>query len=73
MHELEQRLMERAVSFGGAVSGEHGVGIGKMHGIEMEHGAYHVQLQRDIKRALDPLGIMNPNKIFLLHGHNAKL
>ena len=48
---------------GGTASGEHGVGIGKQKYIIQEHGIAHIDIQRRIKRALDPHNIMNPGKI----------
>ena len=59
--ELEHELIRRAIRLGGTVSGEHGVGVGKMEHIIEEHGEVHIDLQRRIKRALDPRNIMNPN------------
>lgn len=70
--ELEKQIIMKVVDMGGAVSGEHGVGIGKMELIELEHGSEHIHVQRCIKRALDPNNIMNPQKIFL-NPNNAKL
>ena len=35
---LSERLVERALKFGGTCSGEHGVGIGKLKYLEAEHG-----------------------------------
>ena len=61
---LNDAVIERAISMGGAASGEHGVGIGKIKHVCWEHGAYHVDCQRRMKRALDPRMIMNPGKIF---------
>ena len=34
---------------GGTVSGEHGVGVGKIEHIEEEHGVEHINVMRDIK------------------------
>mmetsp|Transcript_2427 Transcript_2427/g.3530 ORF Transcript_2427/g.3530 Transcript_2427/m.3530 type:complete len:486 (-) Transcript_2427:90-1547(-) len=67
----EQKLIERAVRLGGAVSGEHGVGIGKRRHICLEHGKTHLDLQEKIKRALDPDLIMNPQKVLDL-GYQVK-
>ncbi|MFD9902228.1 FAD-binding oxidoreductase [Mesorhizobium sp. NPDC059025] len=61
---LHARLVERALGFGGTVSGEHGIGLGKRQYLEAEHGA-GLAVMRSIKHALDPRNMMNPRKIFL--------
>lgn len=61
---LEDKVIGNAIKMGGTASGEHGVGIGKQKYIIQEHGVEHIDIQRRIKRALDPLNIMNPGKIF---------
>lgn len=61
---LHARLVERALGFGGTVSGEHGVGLGKRQYLEAEHGA-GLAVMKSIKQALDPNNLMNPGKIFL--------
>ena len=60
---LNDEVIRRAIDMGGAASGEHGVGIGKMKHVVWEHGPFHVDTQRRIKRALDPRCIMNPGKV----------
>ncbi|KAL7695306.1 D-lactate dehydrogenase-like protein [Lotmaria passim] len=57
---LEARMVMRAVQMGGTISGEHGVGVGKVHHCVHEHGKAHVKVQERIKKALDPDNIMNP-------------
>ncbi len=59
------RLIERALSFGGTCTGEHGIGQGKINYLVAEHGSA-VQAMIAIKKALDPLNILNPGKIFAL-------
>ena len=44
-------------------TGEHGVGTGKREFLVEELGAGTVALMKTIKRAIDPLGIMNPGKV----------
>jgi len=56
------RLNRRAIAMDGTCTGEHGIGQGKVGFIEEEHGA-GIAVMRTIKRALDPLDIMNPGKI----------
>jgi D-lactate dehydrogenase (cytochrome) len=60
------RLVERALAMDGTCTGEHGIGQGKMKYLEMEYGAPALQVMRAIKRALDPLDILNPGKIVAL-------
>eukprot|EP00416_Gambierdiscus_australes_P021981 CAMPEP_0171060986 /NCGR_PEP_ID=MMETSP0766_2-20121228/4146_1 /TAXON_ID=439317 /ORGANISM="Gambierdiscus australes, Strain CAWD 149" /LENGTH=451 /DNA_ID=CAMNT_0011516611 /DNA_START=34 /DNA_END=1389 /DNA_ORIENTATION=- len=60
---FESRMIERGLSVGGTVTGEHGVGVGKVRHCCAEHGAEHIALQQAVKRALDPQGIMNPGKV----------
>ncbi|WP_377298657.1 FAD-binding oxidoreductase [Rhizobium sp. SGZ-381] len=60
---LSDRIIERALNAGGTVTGEHGVGLGKRHVLEAEHGAAAVALMRSLKITLDPDGILNPGKV----------
>lgn len=57
-----ERLIHRAIAMGGTCTGEHGIGSGKAAYLAVEHGAA-VETMRSIKRALDPLDILNPGKI----------
>lgn len=57
-----ERMVLRAIAMDGTCTGEHGVGTGKMKFLEAEHGA-GLHYMREIKKAFDPLNIMNPGKI----------
>ncbi len=59
---LAARMAERALRLGGTITGEHGVGMGKLGHMAAEHGpAWGVM--GAIKQALDPAGLMNPGKL----------
>jgi D-lactate dehydrogenase (cytochrome) len=58
---LAEAVTRIALTHGGTITGEHGVGVHKLGAMAAEHGpALHVMAA--IKRALDPQGIMNPGK-----------
>ncbi|NBB84145.1 MAG: FAD-binding protein [Alphaproteobacteria bacterium] len=63
--QLHERMVLRALAMGGTCTGEHGVGYGKMHFLEAEHGEA-VSVMRQIKLALDPDNLMNPGKVVRL-------
>lgn len=56
-------LLDAAISLGGTVTGEHGVGLLKRRGMERELDPTSLAMQRSVKRALDPLGLFNPGKV----------
>jgi D-lactate dehydrogenase (cytochrome) len=55
-------MAERSLRLGGTITGEHGVGFGKRGLMEAEHGPAWAVMGA-LKRALDPLGLMNPGKL----------
>ncbi|KAI8355716.1 hypothetical protein BD560DRAFT_335757 [Blakeslea trispora] len=60
---LNNNLVQRAIRMEGSVTGEHGVGIGKKKYLEQELGENTVDLMKKIKIAIDPKGLMNPEKV----------
>jgi D-lactate dehydrogenase (cytochrome) len=61
-----ERLVARALAMDGTCTGEHGIGQGKIKYMPAEHGESALATMRAIKRALDPLDIMNPGKMLSL-------
>ena len=61
LHAAADELVRAAISLGGTISGEHGVGITKRPWIEQELGAASLDLQRRVKAAFDPQDILNPH------------
>ncbi|OUM84701.1 MAG: glycolate oxidase subunit GlcD [Bacillus thermozeamaize] len=59
-----REIFEAAVSLGGTLSGEHGIGLMKSPFMEMELGPVGLDMMRRIKQAWDPNQILNPGKIF---------
>ncbi|MDY6908000.1 MAG: FAD-linked oxidase C-terminal domain-containing protein [Chloroflexota bacterium] len=57
-------LYHAGVSLGGAVSGEHGIGLDKKGYLAMTMEREKVELMKRIKRAFDPNHILNPGKLF---------
>ncbi len=57
-------LMKKVVALGGAISGEHGIGLAKTPFLRMQHSPAQVKAMRAVKDALDPRGILNPGKMF---------
>lgn len=59
-----KEIFEVALSLGGTLSGEHGIGIMKSPFIMQEVGKDSLEYMKKIKASLDPNGILNPGKIF---------
>jgi glycolate oxidase len=59
-----EEIFHAAIKLGGTVTGEHGVGLAKAKYLELKVGSEGMELMRRVKHAFDPLGIMNPGKIF---------
>lgn len=53
----------KAAELGGLISGEHGIGSGKIDYLEASVGKKQMQLMEGIKRVFDPNMILNPGKV----------
>ncbi len=59
------RIHKVAMELGGTVSSEHGIGLARAQYMPEQVGEEELQVMRSIKKALDPLGILNPGKLGL--------
>src|SRR5260221_449147 len=59
-----EEIFDQAVSLGGTITGEHGVGLAKKRFLPKAIGDASLGLIRQLKRTLDPDNILNPGKIF---------
>jgi len=65
VEQMVGEIFEASLSLGGTLSGEHGVGTLKRPYLERALGPVSIDIQKQIKHALDPHNILNPGKIFL--------
>lgn len=56
-------ILDKAIALGGTVTGEHGVGLLTMRGMNKELGSAVLGMHHAVKAALDPHGILNPGKV----------
>jgi D-lactate dehydrogenase (cytochrome) len=61
--EINRIVHDTVAEFGGSISAEHGLGQYKRGEILRYKSAVEMELMRAVKRAIDPLGIMNPGKV----------
>jgi glycolate oxidase len=57
-------LIDLSLSMGGTVSGEHGLGYTKRKYLVKRVGRTQVEVMKAVKRAFDPLNILNPDKVW---------
>ena len=57
-------IYRAGVSFGGAISGEHGIGFGKKPYLPIQMDDAYLNILKAVKKAFDPNNILNPGKIF---------
>ena len=66
IRDFSNKLIEKALSLDGTVTGEHGIGIQKKAYLLKEHSD-NIPLMQSLKKTIDPNNIMNPGKIFDLN------
>ncbi|MBN2041537.1 MAG: FAD-binding protein [Spirochaetes bacterium] len=59
-----QELFKTALNLGGAISGEHGIGLEKQRFLKDAISGDEINLLKGIKKIFDPKGILNPGKIW---------
>ncbi|MGH9295638.1 MAG: FAD-binding oxidoreductase, partial [Acidimicrobiales bacterium] len=53
-------LLRLAVSYGGSVSAEHGIGVARLDYVPLVRSTAEMAVMRSVKSALDPAGVLNP-------------
>jgi glycolate oxidase len=67
MHRVEEafkEIFDEAIRLGGTITGEHGIGVAKKGFLPKFAGDAQMRVMRELRRALDPSGILNPGKMF---------
>lgn len=67
MHRVEEafkEIFDEAIRLGGTITGEHGIGVAKKNFLPKFAGDAQMRVMRELRRALDPNGILNPGKMF---------
>src|SRR3954471_11340493 len=67
MHRVElafHEIFDEAIRIGGTITGEHGIGVAKKSFLPKFAGDAQMRVMRELRKALDPAGILNPGKMF---------
>ena len=64
VHEAFKEIFDEAIRLGGTITGEHGVGLAKKDFLPKFIGPASMRVHRELRKALDPHGILNPGKMF---------
>ena len=68
IHRLGEAIMRVCVSVGGALSGEHGIGVEKKEFMPMIFSEDDLEVMRLVRDVFNPRGLLNPGKIFPTRG-----
>ena len=61
---IKDEIYHAAISLGGSISGEHGVGIVKKGLAPLQHSELALRIMQGLKSVFDPDNILNPGKAF---------
>jgi glycolate oxidase len=64
VHHALDLIAKKTLELGGTITGEHGVGLAKKEWLAQQMGDNSFEVMKQIKRLLDPAGLLNPGKIF---------
>ncbi|MEO6054069.1 MAG: FAD-linked oxidase C-terminal domain-containing protein, partial [Chthoniobacterales bacterium] len=67
MHKVEEAMKEIfdfAISLGGTITGEHGVGLAKKRFLPDALGDLNIDVMKRVRLSFDPNAILNPGKMF---------
>jgi len=64
VHAAFREIFDEAIRLGGTITGEHGVGVAKREFLPKFMGNAQMRVMRELRKALDPKGILNPGKMF---------
>jgi FAD/FMN-containing dehydrogenase len=60
---IDRAVLELTARMGGSISAEHGIGLAKTEWLPLVRSDAELAAMRDIKNALDPAGILNPDRV----------
>ena len=64
VHQALDLIVEKTLSLGGTITGEHGVGLAKKPWLRDQLGDVSLGLMKKFKETIDPENLLNPHKIF---------
>jgi glycolate oxidase len=64
VHHALDAIVTKTLELGGTITGEHGVGLAKKAWLRQQMGEGSYALMKQVKRAIDPAGLLNPGKVF---------
>ena len=60
---VEESVYRPLQHYGGSVSAEHGIGLEKKRWLHLSRTESEIDLMRQLKNALDPMALLNPDKV----------